>query len=336
MISDETVEEDFKYVSGLGSEDVVRVMKMVSPLPFEREENKPNVNVPIKNIIEQAMENNDVLYEDEYVLLLRKYFIAGLNMNYFELEDLDRLTDRFCSKVDSINMVRGQPKSKTLDAVIYLPDEKAINIYHYNSAGEECEDSDLHFFRAFTNVLFECDEVCSYTCIGKAIASYVADNIMNFDTNYSRIINPVKKAETISGKKIETSIGTSEYLTPSNVFRQFCICFDYHPISLIQKFFNNYAAQIKQLSKNSLQKEILQKADEIAYACINRRCGLSKDESNEPNLIREVETMMGEFMIKEKKVFCENHSFLAFLALCTTKENREKIYQTCEETNEEE
>ncbi len=52
------------------------------------------IEIPIKNIIEQSMLINRAQYEEYEIVLLRKCFIAVLNLGYFEIKQLKKAVDK--------------------------------------------------------------------------------------------------------------------------------------------------------------------------------------------------------------------------------------------------
>ena len=53
------------------------------------EEDRKDIKIPIKAIVEQAMIKNGAKYDEDEFNLLRKYFIACLNLGYLEPKDLN-------------------------------------------------------------------------------------------------------------------------------------------------------------------------------------------------------------------------------------------------------
>ena len=66
------------------------------------EENSKDIKIPIKSIVEQAMNQNGARYEEDEFNLLRKYFIACLNLGYLEPKDLVPMVNKFASKIKII------------------------------------------------------------------------------------------------------------------------------------------------------------------------------------------------------------------------------------------
>lgn len=68
----------------------------------EEEQRPKDIKIPIKAIVEQAMTTNGAKYEEDEFNLLRKYFIACLNLGYMQPKDLVPMVNKFASKVKFI------------------------------------------------------------------------------------------------------------------------------------------------------------------------------------------------------------------------------------------
>ena len=66
------------------------------------ESEKKDIKIPIKAIVEQAMVQNGCKYEEDEFNLLRKYFIACLNLGFLVPDDLTLMMNKFASKVKLI------------------------------------------------------------------------------------------------------------------------------------------------------------------------------------------------------------------------------------------
>ena len=66
------------------------------------ENESKEVKIPIKLIVEQAMMNNGAKYEEDEFNLLRKYFIACLNLGFLKPEDLVTMVNKFASRIKLI------------------------------------------------------------------------------------------------------------------------------------------------------------------------------------------------------------------------------------------
>ena len=63
------------------------------------EENPRDIKIPIKAIVEQVMNSNGAKYEEDEFNLLRKYFIACLNLGFMQPKDLQVMVNKFASKI---------------------------------------------------------------------------------------------------------------------------------------------------------------------------------------------------------------------------------------------
>ncbi len=60
------------------------------------------IPIPIKSIIEQSMQKNHAKYQEDEFNLLRKYFIATLNLGFLTPKDLGYMMDKFSDKIKFI------------------------------------------------------------------------------------------------------------------------------------------------------------------------------------------------------------------------------------------
>ena len=58
-----------------------------------------DIKIPIKSIVEDAVLKNGAKYEEDEFNLLRKYFIACLNLGYLKPSDLVLMVNKFVSKI---------------------------------------------------------------------------------------------------------------------------------------------------------------------------------------------------------------------------------------------
>lgn len=63
-----------------------------------RGNNMNEIKIPIKDIIEKSMRSHSSLYSEESIALLRKYFIACMNLRFIEPEYLKNCVDEFTKK----------------------------------------------------------------------------------------------------------------------------------------------------------------------------------------------------------------------------------------------
>ena len=69
---------------------------------MNEENESKDIKIPIKAIVEHAMNTNGARYEEDEFNLLRKYFIACLNLGYMEPKDLVPMVNKFAEKIKLI------------------------------------------------------------------------------------------------------------------------------------------------------------------------------------------------------------------------------------------
>ena len=58
-----------------------------------------DIKIPIKALVERSVIKNKACYEEDEFNLLRKYFIACLNLGYLKPNDLSEMIDKFTLKI---------------------------------------------------------------------------------------------------------------------------------------------------------------------------------------------------------------------------------------------
>ena len=58
-----------------------------------------DIKIPIKDLLQKSVVKHMVSYEEDEFNLLRKYYIACLNMGFFEPKDLPDMINKFTSKI---------------------------------------------------------------------------------------------------------------------------------------------------------------------------------------------------------------------------------------------
>lgn len=282
---------------------------------MEQEDN--SIKIPIKDIVENAVNQNGCNYPEDEFNLIRKYFIACLNLGYLVPKDLVTMVGKFCSKIKFITT--NFNGTNNLDYYVIKDNVLYLNGFLKDSNYESYE---ITYYKALSEVVFGGSN--NHAAIKNALCEMTAEKIYNMDTNDSRIIMPTTSTEEIEGVKIQLRAGYKNYNLVINMLKQFFISRGINENKLIRDmYFEGYDAVINKEIKNGDDKLVCDILDKVNLIMINRiRTG--KPFKGEKNLIDKYQEIVNGFF----KVIDQN--YLAFCALITTDELREKLMKQIE------
>ena len=276
-----------------------------------QEENSKDIKIPIKSIVEQAMMQNGARYEEDEFNLLRKYFIACLNLGYLEPKDLVPMVNKFASRVKLI--VLNYQNINKMD--YYIINQGVLYI---NGALKDANDTfyEINFYKAVTETIFNvpADKIG----IASAICEIVAEKIYNMDVNGSRIIMPKTDEEMIGDKKIEIRAGYMNYNLVISLAKQLFISQALNENKVIkQMYFDEFNKVINETFKDKTTLLLIEVLDKLCIMYINRRVKKQVNTS-EFDLLEKYQIIINDTF---KKI---DQNYFAFCALITTDELRKK------------
>ena len=272
---------------------------------------KGEIKIPIKAIVEQAMNLNGAKYDEDEFNLLRKYFIACLNLGYMEPKDLVLMVNKFASKIKFIvlnyNNINKMDYYIINEGVLYISGAlKDNNPMFY----------EINFYKAVTETIFNCDD--KHIGISNALCEMVAEQIYNMDVNEIRIILPGSDEEIIIDKKIKIRTGYVNYNLIISLLKQLFISMNINEINVIRgMYFQGYDKIINDLFKDNNLLLLIDVLDKITIMYINRKVN-ENPNPNEKSLIDKYQIIINESFNKI------DQNYLAFCALITTDELRKK------------
>lgn len=270
-----------------------------------------DIKIPIKAIVEQAMLKNGARYEEDEFNLLRKYFIACLNLGYLEPKDLVSMVDKFASVIKII--------------VLNYNNVNKMDYYTINSgvlyicgALKETNDSfyQINFYKAVTEVVFNAND--KHIGVSNAICNMVAEKIYNMDVNLTRIVMPKTKEEQIENTKIQIRSGYINYDLIISLLKQLFISYSINENKVIKEmFFDSFDVVLNNIFKDSNSLLLLDVLDKLCIMYINRKVhGITN--KNEKDLLDKYQIILNDTFTKV------DQNYFAFCALITTDELREK------------
>lgn len=280
-----------------------------------------DIKIPIKSIVEDAVLKNGAKYEEDEFNLLRKYFIACLNLGYLKPSDLVLMVNKFVSKIKFIvlnyNNINKMDYYMINGSVLYISGSLKDNNFPFYQ---------ITFYKAVTEVIFNAND--NHIAFSNAICEITAEKIYNMDVNSSRIIMPNKTEEQIGKDKIKISAGYTNYNLIISLLKQLFISKDINENILIRNmFFNSYEEVLNSNFKGKNDELLLNVLDKICIMYIKRKV-LKEEDPNEKNLLDKYQIIVNDMF----KTIDQN--YFAFLALVTSDELRQKCMLKLEKTGD--
>ena len=285
------------------------------------EENSKDIKIPIKSIVEQAMNQNGARYEEDEFNLLRKYFIACLNLGYLEPKDLVPMVNKFASKIKIIvlnyNNVNKMDYYVINQAVLYISGTLKDN----NSSFYE-----INFYKAVSEVILNAND--KHVGMSSAICEMMAEKIHNMDVNGSRIIMPRTDEEQMGSEKIQIRAGYMNYNLIISLAKQLFISMNINENKVINRMlFEGFDYVLNELFKDNNSRLLLDVLDKLCLIYINRKVR-GEINPSEKILLDKYQIMINDSF---KKI---DQNYFAFCALITTDELRKKCMSKLNEIKE--
>lgn len=285
------------------------------------EENSKDIKIPIKSIVEQAMNQNGARYEEDEFNLLRKYFIACLNLGYLEPKDLVPMVNKFASRIKIIvsnyNNVNKMDYYVINQAVLYISGALKDN----NSSFYE-----INFYKAVSEVILNAND--KHVGMSSAICEMMAEKIQNMDVNGSRIIMPRTDEEQIGSEKIQIRSGYVNYNLIISLAKQLFISMNINENKVINRMlFEGFDNVLNELFKDNNSRLLLDVLDKLCLIYINRKVR-GEINPSEKILLDKYQIMINDSF---KKI---DQNYFAFCALITTDELRKKCMSKLNEIKE--
>lgn len=274
-------------------------------------EESKDIKIPIKAIVDQSMHQNGAKYEEDEFNLLRKYFIACLNLGYMEPKDLVPMVNKFSEKIKLIvlnyNNVNKMDYYMINAGVLYISGAlKDNNPVFY----------EINFYKAVTEVVFNAND--THIGLSNALCEMVSEKIHNMDANGSRIIMPRTDNETVGDKQIQIRAGYMNYNLIISLVKQLFINKNLNENKVIRDmYFEGYDAVINRCFSGNTERLLLDVIDKLCIMYINRKVRNMPNPS-EMDLLNKYQVLLNDSFTKM------DQNYLAFCALITTDELREK------------
>lgn len=277
------------------------------------EENR-DIKIPIKAIVEQAMQQNGARYEEDEFNLLRKYFIACLNLGYLEPKDLVPMVNKFAQVIKLI--VLNYNNVNKMD--YYMING---NVLYISGALKDNNDTfyQINFYKAVSEVVLRAND--KHVGMSSAICEMVAEKIYNMDVNSSRIIMPKTVEEQIGNDKIQIRAGYMNYNLVISLAKQLFISRGINENKVINKmFFDEFDPVLNDTFNDNNTLLLLDVLDKICIMYMNRLVRGMINPS-EKSLIDKYQIIINDTFVKL------DQNYFAFCALITTDDLRKKCME---------
>ncbi len=284
---------------------------------MNEEQESKDIKIPIKAIVEQAMTSNGAKYEEDEFNLLRKYFIACLNLGYMEPKDLVPMVNKFAYKIKLIvlnyNNVNKMDYYAINNGVLYINGAlKDDNPMFY----------EINFYKAVTETVFNAND--NHIGISNALCNMAAEKIYNMDTNGSRIVMPRTDNEVIDGKNIQIRAGYNNYNLVISLMKQLFICKGINENRVLHDmYFEGYDVVLNRTLTDSNSMLLLDVLDKLCIMYIKRRV-MNQTNPSEMALLDKYQIIVNDMFTKM------DQNYFAFCALVTTDELRQKCMKKFE------
>ncbi len=278
---------------------------------MDNEQDSKDIKIPIKAIVENAVITNGARYEEDEFNLLRKYFIACLNLGFMEPKDLVPMVNKFASKIKLIVLNYGN---------VNKMDYYVINngVLYINGALKDHNPMfyEINYYKAVTEVIFQAND--THISIANALCNMAAEKIYNMDTLASRIVMPKTDTEMLNNTQIQIRAGYNNYNLIISLLKQLFICKKINEnIVLHDMYFEGYDNVINGLFKDDNCKLLIEVLDKLCIMYIQRKV-MNKPNPNEKALLDKYQIIINDMFTKM------DQNYFAFCALITTDELREK------------
>lgn len=278
---------------------------------MNEENESKDIKIPIKAIVEHAMNTNGARYEEDEFNLLRKYFIACLNLGYMEPKDLVPMVNKFAEKIKLIvlnyNNVNKMDYYVINNGVLYISGAlKESNPMFY----------EINFYKAVTETVFNAND--NHIGISNALCNMAAEKIYNMDTNGSRIVMPRTDEEIIGSDKIQVRAGYNNYNLIISLLKQLFICKSINENKVLHDmYFKGYDTVLKDTITDDNLKLLIDVLDKLCIMYIQRKV-MNQTNASEKALLDKYQIIVNDMFTKM------DQNYFAFCALITTDELRQK------------
>lgn len=278
---------------------------------MNEEKEKKDIKIPIKAIVEHAMTTNGARYEEDEFNLLRKYFIACLNLGYMEPKDLVPMVNKFAQKIKIIVL-----NYTNINKMDYYVINNGVLYINGILKEENPMFYEINYYKAVTETIFGAND--KHIGLSNALCNMAAEKIYNMDTNGSRIVMPRTDNEMIGNEQIQIRAGYTNYNLIISLLKQLFICKGINENRVLHDmYFDGYDKVISNLSFDDNSNLLLDVLDKLCIMYIQRRV-MNQTNPSEKALLDKYQIIVNDMFTKM------DQNYFAFCALITTDDLRQK------------
>lgn len=190
-----------------------------------------DIKIPIKSILEICCKLNNSSFDEYDFILLRKFFIALLNLNVLSPNNLPDIVERFTKQIHSINVIEATSCedliTKEFDVKLwkmknYIIIEKCIYINEALLVNDE--NYEITLYKAVSEVVLQ---IPHYNMLfSNLLSNILGEHVYHIDNYSSKVIPQKTHIETINGKQIKTRTGYTGFELPTILFEQFLCVYE--------------------------------------------------------------------------------------------------------------
>lgn len=275
---------------------------------------KTDIKIPIKDLLRELEERNDSSYDWDDELLLRRYYIACLNMGFITPEELAVAVNKFVEKIKRFETKpsvknAGEPYEAAGETLLLNEDLK-----------EYCYDNDLYdktVFKAVSEVMLGGIDK-NYPGLSNALSEMLAEKVYQMDVSGSCIIMPKTDQLYIGKETIDVRCGFEKYKLAINLLKQFFIAYRLNENKILSAAIKSDSTDWLLTLTDTEEKESLLKTLEVISQLENYRLITGKTHPKELSLIEKYQLKLNSLFKKS------GPNYFAFCALVTSDELRKK------------
>ena len=270
---------------------------------------KMDVRIPIKEIIDTVIRKNSCIYNEEYITLMRKFFIGCLNLGYIEEDNI-------------YNIVRKIGKIKEIvhkDSIVNVFEHYYIeNGILYIEKQKGNESYILDFYKALSEIMFNSPNFKNNS-LYCALTEMLSEKVYNMDINGSKIIMPKSEQYMVGEKKLDLRAGYKRCNLTINLLKQLFIYKGINENEVISNIINGngFENEIAKITDDEDVKVLFNIIEKISLMDRNRII-TGKVNHEEMEYIIEYQKKINDLFVKM------DQNYFAFLALITSDDLRAK------------
>lgn len=288
---------------------------------------KTDVKIPIKDLLRELQERNGSSYDWDNELLLRRYYIACLNMGYIDPEELAVAVNKFVKKIKTfeVDAFKNEP-SPIYGIECYKATRETLLLHKaLIDLDEDKELYDKTVFKAVSEIMLGGVNK-DYPCLSYVFGEMLAEKIYCMDVSEKRIIMPKTEQLYIGEDMVEVRCGYERYQLAINLLKEFFIAYRLNENIILSKAIKSDPSDWLSVLTDTEEKESLLKTLEVISQLENYRLITGRTHPKELSLIEKYQLKLNALFKKP------DQNYFAFCALITNDELREKcMCDICDE-----